>query len=321
MKTTDAKVSWVRSAAWTMGAWCALLPGMGLAAAKSPPALDKPAKEVSAARVIKIDRPEKVGSKSEISIKSLAQETTQTKYAGAPLAEEKTYGGGSIRAIREVLAVGKNGRATQLKFAIQSLKFTADPNAEPKELFPTGKEVTAELKEGETTFTIDGKPVAANLDDALQLFGLVNDGPASDVLFNTTVPHAVGDEWNADLREATKHGSFKDFTFDLRASTGKVRLERIEKVNGIECYIVTCKMTLIPTGMAGQAGADLAGSSLKFATTIPVPVDPAAPELGCKTEDDTVFKIRFKTAAGPKVDSTSKSIREEEIRESPPVGK
>lgn len=314
-------MNWVRTTAWTMGAWCAFLPGMGLAEAKQPPALDKPATRVSAARLLKIDRPEKVGSKSEISIKSLDRETTQTKYEGTPLAEEKTYGAGSIRAIREVLAVGANGRATKLKLAIKSLKFTADPNAEPKELFPTGKEVTAELKAGETTFTVDGKPAAANLDQALQLFGLVNDGPDSDVMFNTNVPHAVGDEWNADLREATKHGSFGTFTFDLRASTGKVRLERIEKVNGIECYIVTCKMTLIPSGMVGQAGADVAGSSLKFTTTIPVPVDPAAPELGCKTEDDTAFKIRFKTAAGPKIDSTAKSVREEEIRECPPAGK
>jgi hypothetical protein len=324
MKSLDSTKSWWRTMA--VAAAGAMLTSLGMAQPPAPAAANPPATEKTAANkpvMLKIDRPEPVGRKSTLVVTSSNREVTVTKSAGVPPAEKKTYEAGSLRADREVLAVGKSGRATKLRLGIQSLKYTDTENTEPRELLSGGKEVIAELRDGVTTFTMAGKPVTAALDQALQSFGLVYDGPGSDVIFNTKVPRALGEVWDVNLREVAKLDAYQNFSFDLNASSGKVRLARIERVGGIECYIVTGEMTLIPTGMAGQDGADLTGSVVKFATTIPVPVDPASPELGGRTDDETVFAIRFKTADGSnsRIDVTTKAVRDEEIRDPAPAGR
>ena len=313
--------------AMTLGALCVLLPCLGWADAAKPATGRTPTSTgrstASQPVLVKIDRPEKVGRTSQISIQSSNREVTETRNAAAQPEVKRIYEAGSLRGVREVLAVGKNGRATKLKLAIDSLTFTSAETIEPKELLAGGKVVIAELKNDQVAFTVDGKPAVAALDLALQSFGLIYEGPETDVLFNTKVPHAIGDTWSVNLAEVVKQDIYQSLTFDLKASSGKVTLGQVAKVDGIDCYRVTCEMTLIPSGLAGQDGANVAGSTVKFATTIPVPVDPSLPEVGCKTDDETTFKIRFKAADGTNsvINAATKAIRDEKLQDQKPAGK
>lgn len=262
---------------------------------------------------IRIDRAERVGQKSEITVKVSNRESVVTTRAGALPEEKKTHAEGTLRALREVLAVGKSGRATQVRLLIRALKFSGNPLEMPRDVLPSGAVVDAEYGDGTTRFTIGGKPVDAALDEALQSFWLLYDGPSSDLVFRTNVPRRVGESWQPDLREIAREEAYQAYTFDLAASSGKVTLGPVRKEQGQDCHILEVEVNLVPNGMAGQEGVDLTGSAVRFKAVIPVPVDPTASEPGTRREDEAVLRVRFGTGAkATRVEAVSKALRDEE---------
>lgn len=256
---------------------------------------------------LKTARPEKVGDKAEISAQGLNQLSQKaTGGRGLQKEEERTYGSGSLDAVREVLAVNDKGKPTKLKFTVKSLKYTDDKDLAPKEILAGGKEIVA-LREGKKkSFTIDGKEADEAMVKAIKSvisLGDEDDQADPDAMLNTKEPHAVGDEWDVNLDEMIKSfGPVSGLQFDRQASSGKVRLERVDKVNGVECGFLSASINLIPCGMQGlPEGTDFTGSTLKVTLAYPYPTDPAEPERGGKIISKMTLKAVMKTAKGDEI--------------------
>jgi len=271
---------------------------------------------------LKLTRPEKVGNKAEVSAKGTDQISQKTAVGGEVVKDEKTYGSGSLDAVREVLAVSAKGKPTKLKFTVKSLQYTADKDVAPKEILAGGKEIIAVVKGKENSFTIDGDAADETMTKALKLvisLGDESNATDADAMFNTKQPHAVGDEWDAGIDELIKSmGADTPIQFDPKACTGKIKLERVEKVNGIECCILTGSITLlVPPAVRGvPEGTDFTGSTVKISLNCPVPTDPAAPEIGGKFVMDMALKADINTPNGGKgkFNMANKMVREESAK-------
>ena len=105
--------------------------------------------------------------------------------------------------------------------------------------------------------------------------------------------------------------------YDRKASSGKVKLERVEKVNGIECCILAASLTLVPCGMDNlPEGTDFTGSTLKMTLTCPVPMDPATLSPDGNFVADVAVKADFKTPDGGarRLETVGKVSREESFK-------
>ena len=254
---------------------------------------------------LKIVRPEKVGDKAALSSKASDQMDLIATNGGKIVDYKAIYQSGALDAVREVLTVNDKGKPTKLKLTVKSLKYSANKDAEPKEILTDGKVVIATRSGKDASFTIDGKELGDAAIKALKL--VVPLGPENSLfdvesLFNTKTPRAVGDDWDAGVDEMIKSmGADMSVQFDPQTSGGKIQLERIEKVNGINCGILTGSVTLVPLSMRGlPEGTDFTDSAYKLTLTCPVPVDPEAPELGGKLVMTTSLKADFPTSNGGK---------------------
>ncbi len=252
---------------------------------------------------LKTSRPEKVGDKAEISAQGVNQMSQKATGVPGGDQEERTFGRGSLDAIREVLEVNAKGRPTKLKFTVKSLKYTTDKEAAPKEVLAGGKEIIAVRKGKKKSFTIDGKEAEEAMVTAIKSvisLGDEDDSADPDAMLNTKEPHAVGDEWDVNIDEMIKYlGPVMGLQFDRRASSGKVKLERVEKVDGVECGFLSASMNLAPSGMRGlPEGTDLTGSTFKVTLAYPYPTDPAEPERGGKITVKINLKAGMKTPDG-----------------------
>jgi len=119
-------------------------------------------------------------------------------------------------------------------------------------------------------------------------------------MFSTKEPHAVGDEWVASPHDMIKSlNADMGIQFDHQVSSGKIKFERVEKVNGIECCILTGSITIIPSSMGGlPESADLAGSTLKFGFTCPIPTDPGTAVPGGRFVTDMTVKASYEPPEG-----------------------
>jgi len=250
---------------------------------------------------LKLTRPEKVGNKAEVCAKGTDQVSQKTTVGADAIKAESTYGSASLDALREVLAVTAKGKPTKLKFTVKSLQYTDDKAIAPKEILAGDKEIIAVVKGKEKSFTIDGEEAGETMAKALNLvisLGDETNATDADAMFNTKLPHAVGDEWDAGIDELIKSmGADTPIQFDPKACTGKIKFERVEKVNGIECCILTGSITLlVPRAVRGvPEGTDFTGSTVKISLNCPVPTDPAAPEIGGKFVMDMALKADIKT--------------------------
>ena len=270
---------------------------------------------------LKILRPEKVGYRADFSAKSLDQSASHATIGDKVGKEKAGYQVGSLDAVREVLAVNDKGKPTKLRFTVKSLLYTSEKGVEPKEILAGGKEVIAVRKGKEKTYTIDGEQAGEATAKALQFvisLGDESNGPDPDAMFNTKAPRAVGDEWDAGVDEIIRSmGTTMPLQFDRKASGGKVRLERVEKVAGVECCILTASIVLVPAGMQGLPDdADFTGSTYKMSMACPMPVDSAAPELGGKIMIAMALTADFKIPDGSqsKLEVTGTATHEERTR-------
>jgi hypothetical protein len=166
-----------------------------------------------------------------------------------------------------VIAVGSDGAATRVKYTIANFQ-RRDNDGPVSEVFPAGRVVVAELKNGQTRFTVDGTAV----DDAptLEVLAMLNlaakGGPDEDELFQTGTPREIGKPWDADLRQLAKCGpAGKQLG---KESRGEAVIESTGKFNGTECVVFTMRMDLM-TGAAGLGAAGIDASKLPpgFAVT------------------------------------------------------
>jgi hypothetical protein len=269
----------------------------------------------------KVSRPEKVGDKAEFSAKGLDQRSQKVTEGGEVLAEATIDESGTLDAVREVLAVSEGGWPINLKLTVRSLKYTADKNAAPKEILTAGKEIIAYRKGREKSFTIDGEEADDATAKALNLLVELYDESIPldpDAIFNVREPHAVGDEWDAGLDGMINSmNADKRVRYDRKASSGRVRLERVEKVNGIECCILTASLTLVPCGMSNlPENTTFTGSTYKLAFTWAVPTDPATPYPSGRVVADLAIKANFKTPDGGtrRLETTGRVSREESFK-------
>ena len=270
---------------------------------------------------LKLNLREKVGDKAEFSAKGLDQRSQKVTEGGEVIKEVSIYRSSTLDAVREVVAVSGNGWPIKLKFIVKSLKYTADKEAAPKEILTAGKEIIAFRKGKEKSFTIDGEEADEATAKALNLLIELYDESVPldpEVIYSVKEPHAVGDEWDANLEDLIKSMDVdRRIRYDRKASSGKVKLERVEKVNGIECCILAASLTLVPCGMDNlPEGTDFTGSTLKMTLTCPVPMDPATLSPDGNFVADVAVKADFKTPDGGarRLETVGKVSREESFK-------
>lgn len=276
---------------------------------------------------LKLERPSKVGDKAEIIAKHTATGTQKVTVAGNVVQSRNTHENIVLEATGEVLAVSGRGKATKKKLAVKSLKFSDEKGVEPQELLASGKEVIAELKGDEVAFTVAGEAADDATAKALKTVIEMSADSGSDssfdpdAIFNTTVPHAVGEDWDVDIAAMIKGAKVSDpFQFEAAGSSGKSRIEKLAKVEGIDCAMLSGTLDLKLAAVRGMPeGTKLVDGSSKIKFTAPVPLDETKPNLGGKITMKVAINADIPTPDGgtARLDIVNEIAKEESVKPLP----
>ena len=273
---------------------------------------------------IQLCRPEKPGQASGIVI-DLTQISARTlSQQGEASQTQKESTNTRFEARREALCVNASGKATRVKYTVRTFR-VRNERQQPGDILRPGQVIVAERIGNETRFTVDAAEVADPT--SKNLYGLLNiavdTGPNSDAIFQTNQPRLVGQQWHIELdRNARmKLGA----QLDGSGSDGTGKIERLERINGIDCAVFTAMLDLnTGAGNLGAMGVNLselpAGTTVKKATSRIVatgllPLDPALPEMGERFKTEMVTKLNIPQPDGRPVtlDSVIEIVRAESL--------
>jgi hypothetical protein len=206
--------------------------------------------------LIKLERPAKVGDVRRV--REIGSERTQTVTTvnGQRTKQEQKEASVKLEGEVKALEVSGRGSVTKLQCVVDKCEVTKD--GQTTALVPAGKTITASREFGKeaATYTVDGKEVAAEVAERLNLVLTVGDPtkPDEDETFGTADRKKVGDIW-----EGNKKVIFNTLK-DMKAPVQKegietsVRLRDVRTVSGVPCLVIDCSFAVPLT-----AGARLPG--------------------------------------------------------------
>jgi hypothetical protein len=202
-----------------------------------------------------------------------------------------------LDAVVKMIAADKEGSITRKTLTIAEF-IVKKGGAEPAVSLPKGTVVTVTKKDDEDLFEIAGKAVDPEIAEALsKVGGFGKSKVTDDEVLGTKDRKKVGDEWPINGELGAKDLATKGIEIAKGDITGTVKLEKVEKVGGIECMDLRLHMTAknfsgpLPPGMAVQE------SSAECVGTLKVPVDTNAREVSRTTE--MVMKVAAKGKPDP----------------------
>ena len=220
---------------------------------------------------IRLHRPVKPGYKYRQSSVGNRLEWTRIKYDGK-LAEEKKDEL-SIRFEAEVTVLATNDKGGPSRSSLKIVKCVAIKGKDEKELVPRDTVVLAYVKDKKDvfeiavvpvsngTFEVGGVPVDRELHKALStVFTLSKGGITDDDVFGTKQRKKVGDSWDIDTRRAVEGLESRAMTIPKKHAKGKVTLDKVVRVEGMECLNVVGTINIsnvvfpVPSGFKIEKG-------------------------------------------------------------------
>lgn len=217
-----------------------------------------------------LNRPQKVGQEYTVHATGHAKQSATFALPGEPPQNHVEEFGIELDATVKVLAVDDPaGEPAKLQYTIARCLKDRQP------LLPPGAVITAENKQGNTTFLKDGAAVDLVTARALEVVIETHQPgtPSNNVMFGTDQPQPLGGTWPIDAGAAAISASRSGVPVTSDQLTGQARLVAVQIIDGnpvlqIEATMNVANITLPQKRV--QSGS-IAG---KFSGLFPV--DPAA---------------------------------------------
>lgn len=247
---------------------------------------------------IKLSRALEAGARFRISAEGRRSTTSEMTRAGEVLRRDETTLRVELQGLVEIRRVDEAGRPLEQAVGLDYLVWGL--GGELEHALPTGRVVIAETVGGRTEFRLDQGSLPPRAAEALELVLSTyrGDVPSEDLVFGSRLPRAIGESWAFD------RGAFADAmrttgaVVDADRLEGQVTLERVERVEGLDCLRVTAEVSVpaftlaeLPPGLELQSGRAEVRVSGAF------PTDPSRPRLDDRTS--VKMELVLKGREGP----------------------
>ena len=238
---------------------------------------------------IKFTRAEKKGD--QYNLKASSKDTSDQKLIikDKIVRREKKDTAVALEGQAEVIEVNSRGLMTKLKLAVK--KFTVRSGEDPmKNAAKAGQVLTVEFANLKASFSLDGKPVDAEIANILELIFLQPESPFKgglDDLFGSEVPRSINTQWNGKAEGVIKQFQpLMKFAGHEADPICTVKLDKLVKQSGLESCVITSSTKFKPTGFqekAGEAKTTKSDATFIFQTSHTLPVDVTLPEVAAET--------------------------------------
>jgi hypothetical protein len=228
---------------------------------------------------ILLTRSEKVGDRYRIDARGRSRQQQRISLGGKAAGNEDKQLDVHLVALATVLAVDEKLEASRVEYRVESCRQSSSGKTE-EVVVPPGTKILAESRDGETTFTVAGRPVPSEVEEALKVVISVHssDSPTDDEVFGTRERKRVGDKWGIHAADAAQNLSRSGLHVSADDLKGSVRLDGLRTLDAIQALEISAhiradKISIdAPRGMRIESGlleADLSGF---------IPVDPKSRE-------------------------------------------
>ena len=220
---------------------------------------------------IKLHRPLKVGQQFKESAVGRCTKRQINQEPGTPPVIKKEEFTVELESEDKVLEVDKNGVPCRVALTVDKCdRLRGD---ERKPLLPKGAVLMASAGNvGSVSFEVEGKPVAPEVEDALQrVFQLNRDLPTNDEVFGTARRRKVGDSWPINAEVFAKAITKQGLTVGPENVAGSARLVRTCRVDGADCLEAEVWTRIdLPRPEAPQEGPAKWQLYTLYSVTVPV---------------------------------------------------
>jgi len=262
---------------------------------------------------IRIHRPDKVGMKFDVAITSAIKREMTTTIAGRATRDPEQATAIELKAVAEILEVDDKGRDLKVKYTIEKcVKVEGDKD---EEILSKGKVLTATLgpDRKKTIYTLNDGKVTDEQAEALDLVADLPppDAALADDLYGPKGRQKVGASWDINSAAMAEDLKRHDYQVKPEAVSGTVKLNGLERVDGIQCLQLTGEMKVnrakIKTADEGNTPITIRNVSIESSFNWLLPVDPALNHvmahgmvtnnylMGGQARDGSDFKREVKT--------------------------
>jgi hypothetical protein len=227
---------------------------------------------------IKIHRPDKAGMKFDVAITSALKREITTTVDGRATRDPEEVFAIELKAVAEIIEVDEKGRDLKVTYVIEKCVKAAGEKDE--EILPRGKVITAAIgPDGKNTVytAADGKLT----DEQKEALDLVADLPPpnaalADDLYGPKGPQKIGDSWSINSSGMAEDLKRHDYQVKPDSVSGTIKLNGLEKANGVQCLNITGDMKVAKAKMKssneGNAAA-IRNATLESTFSWLLPVD------------------------------------------------
>lgn len=229
---------------------------------------------------IRIHRPDKAGMKFDVSITSALKREVATTAEGRTTREAEEVFAVELKAVAEIIEVDEKGRDLKVTYVIEKcIKSSGDKD---EEILAKGKVITAAIgPDGkQTVYTAaDGKLS----DEQRAALDLVADLPPpnaalADDLYGPKGAQKIGASWSVKSSAMAEDLKRHDYQAKPDAISGTVKLNGLEKANGIQCLNITGEMKVARARMKpgnDERALPIRNASIDSNFSWLLPVDPS----------------------------------------------
>src|SRR5438445_2840318 len=193
---------------------------------------------------IRIHRPDKAGMKFDVAITSALKREVVTTIDAKPTKDPEEVIAIELKAVAEIVEVDDKGRDLKVTYVVEKCVRAAGEKDE--EVLPKGKIFTAAIAPDgkKTVYTAaDGKLT----DEQIEALDLVADLPPpnaalADELYGPKGPQKIGASWSVNPSTMAEDLKRHEYQVKPDAISGTVKLNGLEKANGIQCLNITGEM-------------------------------------------------------------------------------
>lgn len=188
---------------------------------------------------VKFARPDHAGDKFNVTIASGGRR--QIIRAGEDPTEDVEAV--QFEAKATILDVNAKGDDLKIEYTVSRF-FKMGGDKQEKELMPRGSKFVAQWKDGKTVYTQQGKPLAEPLSNDLDSVASLPDpaGAKTDDLYGTDNKQHPGSTWSVNGEKLAQDWKRHHYEFSKDSVKGTVKLEGIEKADGVDCLLVTAQV-------------------------------------------------------------------------------
>lgn len=229
---------------------------------------------------IRIHRPDKAGMKFDVAITSALKREITTTIDGRATRDPEEVFAIELKAVAEIIEVDEKGRDLKVTYVLEKCVKAAGEKDE--EILPKGKVITAAIgPDGkQTVYTMaDGKLT----DEQKEALDLVADLPPpnaalADDLYGPKDPQKIGASWSVNASAMAEDLKRHDYQAKPDAIGGTVKLNGLEKANGIQCLNITGEMKVARAKMKSSNegnAVSIRNATIESTFSWLLPVDPS----------------------------------------------